>query len=180
MKLQELTAIAACSWRKSIRLSTMNVLKIQLKFTLFFLLIAGLLFGWSISNSSETDPFISIEIPVFPGAYDVQKIITPSNNTKALTYHVQKDHLASEILEFYDAYFNARGWQPSFETCQRNWGSLGDKKNPSESSARQLFASWEHFELKITATLWLKADMTAKDGHNYVFVTCRLQSKLDE
>ena len=158
----------------------MNVLKIQLKFTLFFLLIAWLPFGWSISSSSETDPFITIEIPVFPGAYNVQKIITPSNHSKAVTYHVQTDHPAAEILEFYDAYFNANGWQPSFETCQRNWGSLGDKKNPSESAARQLFASWEHFELKLTAALWLKADMTVKDGQNPVFVTCRLQSKMDE
>jgi hypothetical protein len=167
-------------WWGSSRLRIMNGIKIQPKFTPFFLLIAWLLFGWAISNSSETDPYLTIEIPVFPRAYNVQKSITPSNHTKAVSYYVQTDHPAAEILEFYDAFFNAKGWQPSFETCQRNWGSLGDKKNPSHSAPRQLFAAWEHFELKLTAALWLKADMTAKNGRNAVFVTCRLQSKMND
>jgi hypothetical protein len=81
------------------------------------------------------------------------------------------------VLEFYDAYFNGRGWQASFEICQRNWVDRGNEKQSTDSIARELFASWAHPEKNLKAVLWLSYEVGNTGSQNEVVVQCQLQPK---
>lgn len=154
-------------------------MKIKTKFIFLLSLIACIHLSHSISISSEGDPHPTIEIPIFYGGYKVKKIFDSSQETKSVTYQVQTNHPATEVLEFYDAYFNGKGWRSSFEICQRNWEDLSNGTKTAEPMVRQLFASWEHPEFNLKAVLWLAYEIVDKGRQNEVIVKCRLQPKAD-
>lgn len=87
-------------------------------------------------------PTPAAEIPTFSGGYDVNKFLDHSKQTITVNHRVQTLHPAAEVLEFYDTYFNGRGWISSFETCQRNWADFVDTTKKSEPAVRLLFVSW--------------------------------------
>ena len=78
-------------------------------------LAAFLLLTVNLVDSSPTDPFSSIALPVYQGGYDIKNSFSRMKGTKTLVYKVQTPYPAAEVLEFYDAVFNGRGWKPSFE-----------------------------------------------------------------
>ncbi|MGB9437546.1 MAG: hypothetical protein WCB15_06360, partial [Desulfobacterales bacterium] len=47
--------------------------------------------------------------------YDIKKEVDRSARTKSTRYRVHTKFPAAEVLQFYDAYFNAKGWRSSFE-----------------------------------------------------------------
>ena len=131
------------------------------------------------ANSSQTDPFPAIEIPVFDKGYQVKAVIDGTEKKKSITSVVQSEHPPAEILELYDAYFNANGWIPSFETCQRNWGDVTSNTKPTDLSAKQLFASWTHAQLNLKADLWIRYEKMVNQHYDEVTVNCLLQPNVD-
>jgi len=133
----------------------------------------------NIASSSEADPFPTIALPVYHGGYDIENSFNRLKGTKALVYKVQTNYPAAEVLEFYDAALNGRGWKPSFEICQRHWASLDDGSINTDSKARQLFTSWEHPQFKLQISLWLEYQPPSPTGRDEVVVQCRLQPQTD-
>jgi hypothetical protein len=134
-------------------------------------------FVLAISNGSAADLWSSIEIPIFHDGYQLKKEIDPSGETKSISYRVQTKFSAVEVLEFYDSYFNANGWQPSFETCQRHWDRLPDETVSGGPSIKQLFTSWEQPELHLKAVLQLEYEMINEKWGDELVVRCQLQPK---
>ena len=137
-------------------------------------------FNWSFADSSAIDPDPTVEIPVYHKGYNVTQSYDYSTQTKSLSYHVQIDHPAAEVIEFYDAYLNGRGWRSSFEICQRNWGNLSDGAKADKLSAKQLFASWQHLELNLKLALWLRYERISRDRQYNVVVHCLLQPLVEK
>lgn len=152
-------------------------MKIKSKFIYLLSLIICIHLSYSISGSSALDPHPTIEIPIFHGGYNIEKIFDASKATKSVTYKIQTKNPPTEVLEFYDAHFNGSGWRSSFEICQRNWEDLSDRTKTAAPIARQLFASWEHAELNLKAVLWLQYEMVDNERQNEVAIKCQLQPK---
>jgi len=152
-------------------------MKIKFKLIHLISLIICIHLSHSISISSALDPHPTIEIPIFQGGYNVEKLFDASKETKSVTYQIQTTNPPAEVLEFYDAYFNGIGWRSSFEICQRNWEDLSDRTKTTAPITRQLFASWEHAELNLKAVLWLTYEAGNTDSQNEVVVKCQLQPK---
>lgn len=146
------------------------------KYIITICLIVFMHFNVSFSDSSESDPYPSVEIPVYHKAYNVTHSFNYSKHTKSLRYRVQTDHPANDVIEFYDAYLTGRGWTSSFEICQRNWGDLSDDAKTDDRSAKQLFASWQHLEFKLKLDLWLRSERVSNDQQDDVVVNCLLQT----
>jgi DNA ligase-1 len=81
------------------------------------------------------------------------------------------------VLEFYDSYFNAKGWRSSFEICQRHWDRLPDGTKAGGPTGKQLFTSWEHPEFNLKAVLRLEYLMVNEKWRDELTVRCRLQPK---
>ena len=154
-------------------------MKIQSKFLYLFYLLVILLFNISLPTSSDADISRIIEIPIFPGGFNVKKIINESEHKKSLSYHVQIEYPAAEVLEFYDAFFNAKGWISSFEICQRHWDDSPGDIQTGEFKERQLFASWQNPKANLKAELWLKYESFDQEDLKKVFVHCQLLPKTD-
>ena len=134
----------------------------------------------NVANSSETDPFPTIVLPVYQGGYDIGNTFNLRKGTKALVYKVQTNYPAAEVLEFYDAVLNGRGWKPSFEICQRHWATLDDGSLKRDPKARQLFTSWAHPQFRLQISLLLEYQPPGSKSRDEVSVQCRLQPRLDK
>ena len=153
-------------------------MKIRAGYTCSIFLIGYFLLNLTAASSAEIDPYPNIRIPIFKGGYNLQKHFNASKGTSFIRYDLQTDYPPAEVLEFYDAYFNGKGWQSSFEICQRNWEILNKgRKKTVEPLLRRLFASWGHLELNLRALLWITVKMVDKGLRNQVIVECRLQPK---
>ncbi|MGD2184928.1 MAG: hypothetical protein PVI71_02320 [Desulfobacterales bacterium] len=152
-------------------------MKIKSKYIYVLFLLVCIHLGHSISGSSAQDPYPTIEIPIFNGGYNLQNFFDASEETKSVTYQLQTNNPPTEVLEFYDAYFNGRGWRSSFETCQRNWEDLSDEPRRGVPLVRQLYASWAHHALNLRAVLWLTYEVGHKESQSEVVVKCQLQPK---
>jgi hypothetical protein len=154
---------------------------VTIKSRALFFIILAICFHLTakVANSSEADPFPTIVLPIHQGGYDIKNSFNRSKGTKALVYRVQTNYPAAEVLEFYDAVFNGRGWKPSFEICQRHWAGLDDGSIKREYQARQLYTSWEHPQFKLQILLWLEFQTPGTDSRDEVSVQCRLQPLLD-
>jgi hypothetical protein len=133
----------------------------------------------SVAYSSPIDPFPAIEIPIFDKGYQVKAVLDGVKKKKTITYLVQSEHPPAEILEFYDAYFNANGWTPFFETCQRNWSDVTLNTKSANPPARQLFAAWTNAQLNLKADLWIRYENMDNQRHDEVTVKCLLHLKVD-
>ena len=145
------------------------------KFFYFYvpLICVHLVFG--IATGSAVDSYRSAEIPIFNEGYKVEKTFDPYKKALTVSYHVQALHPAAEVLEFYDAYFNGKGWISSFETCQRNWMDIGGRTNANEPAARVLFASWEHAGSNRKVLLWIRHRPPTGEREDEVVVEYRVQ-----
>ncbi|MGD9120844.1 MAG: hypothetical protein PVG59_09190 [Desulfobacterales bacterium] len=152
-------------------------MKIKFAFIYSLLLIAGIHFGHSSSYSSAVDPYPAIEIPIFEGGYNVKKLFDAARETKFVTYQIQTNQPPTEVLEFYDAFFNGNGWQSAFEICQRNWEDTGNGKKTVAPMTRQLYASWAHPEKNLKAVLWLTYEAEENASQNEVVVQFQLHPK---
>jgi len=130
----------------------------------------------NMADSSEADPFPTIVLPVYHGGYDIDYSFNPLKGTKTLSYKVQTNYPAAEVLEFYDAALNGSGWKPCFEICQRHWDSLDDGNINGELQARQLFTAWEHPQYRLKISLVLEYRPTDPKSRDEIIVRCRLQS----
>ena len=133
----------------------------------------------NIADSSETDPFPTIVLPVYQGGYDIENSVNRMKGTKALVYKIQTHYPAAEVLEFYDAVLNGRGWKPSFEICQRHWARLDGGVQKGKPKARQLFTSWAHPQFRLQISLLLEYQPPNTTGRDEIVVQCRLQPLLD-
>ena len=147
------------------------------KFISFLFLVACLKLTLSLPNGLAADLLPSIDIPVFLNGDHIKKEIDPSSATKSISYRVQAKFSAEEVLEFYDSYFNANGWRPSFEICQRHWDRLPAEANADGLSGKQLFTSWEHPVLHLKAVLRLEYEMVNEKWGDELVVRCQLQPK---
>ena len=145
------------------------------KFISFLFLVACLKLTLYLPNGLAADLLPSIEIPVFLNGDHIKKEIDRSSATKSISYRVQAKFSAEEVLEFYDSYFNANGWRPSFEICQRHWDRLPDETNAGGPSGKQLFTSWEHPVLYLKAVLRLEYEMVNEKWRDELVVRCQLQ-----
>lgn len=143
-------------------------------------LLAGICLTGSISNSSEGDPDSYIDIPVFQGGYNIKKELSPSGGIKSIIYRVRTKYPAAEIIEFYDSYFNGRGWISSFEICQRHWAESGNDFEDSALQEKQMFVSWQHHDLNLKLDIWLKHGPADVQRQDEVTVEGRLQSMADK
>ena len=141
----------------------------------FLCLVACINVTLSIAYGLETDQFPSIEMPVYQSGYQIKEEIDRSKGTKSISYRVQTKFPAAEVLEFYDSYFNARGWRSSFEICQRHWDRIPGGSNAGGPSGKQLFTSWEHPEFNLKAVLWLEYEIVNEKWRDELAVRCRLQ-----
>jgi DNA ligase-1 len=147
------------------------------KFIRFLCLVACINLTLSLSYGSAADLFSFIEIPVFDNGYQIENEVDRSAGTKSINYRVQTKFPAAEVLEFYDSYFNARGWRPSFEICQRHWDRLTDGTKAGGPSGKQLFTSWEHPEFNLKAVLRLEYLKVNEKWRDELAVRCLLQTK---
>ena len=151
----------------------------MIKLNIRLICILGLLVGgylaYTASDSLAADPFLAFEMPIFQGGYDIKKNSDPAGRSKTLSYRVKISSPTTEIIEFYDAYFNGRGWISSFEICQRHWDVPADIPAINTPPVKRMFASWTHpgFDLKVV--LWLRQDLAKKQNIDEVNVECRLQ-----
>jgi len=152
-------------------------MRIRSKFIGFICLVASVNLTLSLSYVFAAYLFPSIEIPVFHNGYQIKKEIDPSRGTKSISYRVQTKFPAAEVLEFYDSYFNAKGWHSSFEICQRHWDSLPDGTKAGGPSGKQLFTSWEHPEFNLKAVLRLEYEKVNEKWWNDLAVRCQFQPK---
>ncbi len=141
------------------------------------ILAGGVALTQEISGDSTADPHPAFDIPIYPGGYDIIKKSNPAGRSQTVNYSVQIKLPAAEILEFYDSYFNAARWIPSFEICQRHWDNSTDGGSKDAIPLKQMYASWEHPEHDLKVVLWLKLDPTIKQMQEVVKVECRLQRK---
>lgn len=151
--------------------------RVGTKFVIFLFLVACLKLTLSLPNGLAADLLPSIEIPVFLNGVHIKKEIDRSSATKSISYRVQTEFSAAEVLEFYDSYFNANGWRPSFEICQRHWDHLPDETNKGGPSGKQLFTSWEHPKLHLKAVLRLEYEMVNEKWGDELVVRCLLRPK---
>jgi hypothetical protein len=128
--------------------------------------------GLSAANDIGIEAFSTVELPVFPGGTDAKHHENPSHPSASVTYSLQIDYPAPDVLEFYDRQFNSRGWRPSFEVCQRNWFRPDESGGAGVAHARELFASWDHPDAHLKVKLWLSfADYRQGD----LRVSCQIQ-----
>jgi len=130
----------------------------------------------SIAHGSEADPFPTIVLPVYQGGYDIEYSFDLLEATKSLSYKIQTNYPAAEVLEFYDAALNGSGWKPCFEICQRHWASPDGGNIEGELQAKQLFTAWEHPQYRLKISLVLEYKPTDPKGRDEIIVRCRLQS----
>ena len=109
-------------------------------FILFFCIVGCISFGWRVGHSAEIDPYPNVIIPIFKEGYNLQKDFNAAKAIKSIRYYVQTGSPPAEVLEFYDAYFNGKGWRSTFEICQRNWESIGEESDTTGPLLKQLFA----------------------------------------
>jgi len=133
----------------------------------------------SMAAGSQLDPYPTLVLPVYQGAYDIETSVNRLKGTKSLAYKVQTDYPAAEVLEYYDTALNGSGWQPSFEICQRHWASLDDGSIERGLQAKQLFTSWAHSQYKLQISLLLEYQHSNTKNRDIVIVQCRLQPQLD-
>jgi hypothetical protein len=133
----------------------------------------------SMAAGSQLDPYPGLVLPVYQGAYDIEISASRLKGTKSLTYKVQTDYPATEVLEYYDTALNGSGWKPSFEICQRHWASPDDGSIERELQAKQLFTSWAHSQYKLQISLLLEYQHSNTQNRDFVMVRCRLQPQLD-
>ena len=152
-------------------------MRIRSRFVGFLFLVACANVTLCISNGLAADLYPSIEIPIFHNGHHIIKEIDRSSATKSISYRVQTAFSAEEVLEFYDSYFNANDWRPSFEICQRHWDRLPDETNAGGPSGKQLFTSWEHPEFNLKAVLRLEYEMVKEKWGDELIVRCQLQPK---
>jgi len=146
----------------------------------YAVLAAGFLLTVNSACSSTADPFPGLVLPVFQGAYEIENGFSRLKGTKSITYKVQTNFPAAEVLEFYDAALNASGWKPSFEICQRHWSIQDDGSIKKEFQARQLFTAWEHPQYRLQISLLLEYQPPGAKSPQEVIVRCRLQPQLDK
>lgn len=148
--------------------------------TIFYIILAACIpLTVNMAESQEADPYPTIILPVYQGAYDIENSFNRLKGMKALKYKIQTSYPAAEVLEFYDAVLNGSGWRPSFEICQRHWACQDDGSIKKEFQARQLFTSWEHPKYRLQISLSLGYQPTGTEGRDEVIVHCRLQPQLD-
>ena len=141
--------------------------------------LAFAFFVFSLSFGLEADRFPSIEIPIYDNGYDIRKNIDHGRETQSISYRVRAKFPAAEVLEFYDSYFNAEGWRPSFEICQRHWERLPVGTESDGDAGTLLFTSWEHPQFSLRAVLRLKYRMGNEQFPGELAVRCQLQPKLN-
>lgn len=124
-------------------------LKPASKYLVFVWLCLLIMVGGIWQIHADT-PMTDSKIPVYPGGLEVLKEAGPP---AILSYHLKVSYPTPDVLSFYEQYFTSRGWEPSFETCQRRW--YGSKKGAEggEDIQRELFASWYHPHMGFNATL---------------------------
>ena len=144
-----------------------------------FFLAAWIQLTVGTAAGSGVDPYPTLVLPLYSGAYDIENRANRLNGTRALTYKIQTNYPAAEVLEFYDAALNGSGWKPSFEICQRHWASLDDGSIKRGQQARQLFTSWQHPQYKLQISLLLEYQGPGTSGLEEVLVQCHLQPQLD-
>ena len=152
-------------------------MRIRSQFIRLLYLVVCVNLTLSLSYGFAADLFPSIEIPIFDNGYDIKKEVDRSGGTKSISYRVQTEFPAAEVLEFYDSYFNAKGWRSSFEICQRHWDRLPDGTKAGGPSGKQLFTSWEHSEFNLKAVLRLEYEIVNGKWQDELTVRCRLQTK---
>ena len=152
-------------------------MKLKSEYIFFSILIICVYSSPTISSSSQIDPQPTNEIPIFQGGYKLEEHFDAANEIRSVTYRVQADNPPTEVLEFYDAYFNGRGWRSAFETCQRNWENSHDGPKRAEPILRQLYASWAHPGKSLRAVLWLTYAAENNASQNEVVVRLQLYPK---
>ena len=154
-------------------------MKRRLRTILLAVLISWLQLVASMAQSSDADPYPTIVLPVDSGGYDIEYSFNRLNGTKVLRYKVQTNYPAAEVIEFYDATLNSRGWKPSFEICQRHWASPDKDTLKGEFRVKQLFTSWVHPRSRLLLSLLLEYQSPDTTGPDEVVVQCRLQPQLN-
>jgi hypothetical protein len=132
-----------------------------------------------ISGLAAGDLHPEFEIPVFQGGYNISREMNSHPAARTITYSVHIKNPAAEIIEFYDAYLNGRGWISSFEICQRQWTESADETGTGGLAARQMFASWAHPDLNLKLDLWLKHASAENQHQSVVVVKGSLQPLAD-
>ena len=155
-------------------------MKRRLQTILLAVLITWLQLTAMKTYSADTDPYPTIDFPVYSGGYDIEYSFNRLKETKELRYKVQTKYPAGEVIEFYDAALNGRGWKPSFEICQRHWASLDNDSPGSGFRARRLYTSWVHPQFRLQLSLLLEYQPPDPTGRDEVVVQCRLQPQPDK
>ena len=152
-------------------------MKLKSKYIYSLILIICVHLNSTLSSSSPLDPHPTIKIPIFQGGYNLEEYFDASNEIKSVTYRVHANNPPTEVLEFYDAFFNGKGWQSAFEICQRNWEGSRNGKKTAEPVLRQLYASWAHPKKNLKAVLWLTYAAENNASQNEVVVQFQLYPK---
>lgn len=155
--------------------------KMNMKFLTSLLAVLAVSFQMvtSMAAGPQGDPCPAIVLPVFQGAYEIENSADRVKGTKTLSYKILTRYPAGEVLEFYDAALNARGWKPSFEICQRHWASPNGGNIKTRLPVKQLFTSWQHPQYKLQISLLLEYNGPGASGRDEVLVRCRLQPQPD-
>lgn len=127
---------------------------------LFLLAVAVVLTGCT-SNAASLD-MISV-LPVYPGAYDVDRRKLGRETNQQLSYKVEKVYPSTEVLDFYDQYLVEQGWKKCTGDIEE-WQSFIDA---SESQDRLVHQIAHYFikegESKL-GTVFLRYDSSWSEG----------------
>ena len=148
----------------------------NMKFCTGFLAVLALSIQLTAAKAAgpQEDPYPEIVLPVYQDAYDIKKTASRMEGSKTLTYKIQTRYPAAEVVEFYDAALNPRGWKPTFEICQRHWDCPDGEISKKGMQTRQFFTSWHHPRYKMQLSLLMKYHGPGKAGRDEVIVQCRL------
>jgi len=119
-----------------------------------------------------------IEIPVFSGAYDVNKGINSSTETTHLSFKVKASFPASEVISFYDDYFASKGLEQfsGDNYGDRKWNSYIYSSRQGEPKIDQWIGTWIDKSKKVRIVLSFRY-MRSKDEsrHDELEVFCQVR-----
>ncbi len=111
----------------------MRITKYNLLFSFVFL---------SAACGSKADQLVMIdELPVFSGAYEVDKRAIGSQSNQQLFYKLKDTYPSRQALDNYDEYFTGNGWKRCIGTMEE-WSSFIDVAQDDEFLVHHITHYW--------------------------------------
>jgi len=102
-----------------------------------FLLAIVIVMAGCISRADSGSLDMVDALPVYQGAYDIDKRKLGRESNQQLSFRVTETYPSNEVLNFYDKYFSGVGWKKCTGNIER-WQSFVDAANGPEQLVHQI------------------------------------------